>query len=97
MGFNSRIINNVAMKKKIIKLRNIKDILWIFLVLSFFQIVLLPFLRNLFLDSLYKPMPIKEINLILKKVCTREEIKNVNEDSFIYNLCNEKVINYFRN
>ena len=85
------------MKKKIIKLRNIKNILWIFLFLSFCQIVLLPFLRNLFLDSLYKPIPNKEINLILKKICIREKIENANEDSLIYNLCNEKVINYFKN
>ena len=65
--------------------------------LSFCQIVLLPFLRNLFLDSLYKPIPNKEINLILKKICIREKIENANEDSLIYNLCNEKVINYFKN
>ncbi len=85
------------MKKKIIKLRNIKNILWIFLFLSFSQIVLLPFLRNLFLERLYKPIPIKEINLILKKICIREEIENANEDTIIYNLCNEKVKNYFKN
>ena len=84
------------MKKTIIKLENFRNIIWILLFLSFSQIVLLPFLRNLFLENLYKPFPIKEVNLILEKVCTSEIKKTPNKNSIIYKLCNKDLINYFK-
>lgn len=81
------------MARNIIKLNKFKNTIWIFLFLSFSQIVLLPFLRTLIFDTLYKPVPINEINLILKKVCIEEGIENANENSIIYNICDKRGIN----
>lgn len=82
------------MNKKIIKIKNHQNIFFIFMFLSFFQIIFFPFfLKNFLLKTLYKPLTSDKIERILIKTCSSEKAKTANITSIIYLICNKEYIN----
>ncbi len=61
-------------------------------ILSFGQIVILPFLNTILIKLLFAPIPKKGIDNALTKVCNKNQVKKADKDSLISMICLNKNI-----
>ena len=63
-------------------------ILFLLMSISFIQIVVFPSTRNLIKFLVIQPIPEKEINIFLKRVCKKDIFVNSRPDTTISLICN---------
>tara|TARA_Y100001978_G_C23686947_1_gene432463 strand:+ start:2025 stop:2297 length:273 start_codon:yes stop_codon:yes gene_type:complete len=85
------------MNKEHIKTKDYKNIFWIFMFLSFFQIIFFPFLKDLFVETLYKPFPFDKVKEILSENCNHQKAKIASKNTIIFQICDKEFINNFKN
>ena len=61
-------------------------------ILSFGQIVILPFVNTILIKLLFVPIPKKEFDNALTKVCNKNQVKEADKDSLISMICLNKNI-----
>jgi len=64
----------------------------IFFILSFGQIVVLPFVNTTIIKLLFEPIPKKELYNTLTKICNKNKVKEADKDSLISMICLNKNI-----
>ena len=85
-------MNSEKMKKKLSFNKLLKYSFAIFFILSFGQIVVLPSLNTIIVKLLFEPIPKKELDNTLTKVCNKNQVKEADKDSLISMICLNKNI-----
>ena len=61
-------------------------------ILSFGQIVILPFVNTILIKLLFVPIPKKEFDNALTKICNKNQVKEADKESLISMICLNKNI-----
>lgn len=89
-------MNREKMKKKLSFNKLLRYSFAICFILSFGQIVILPFvntiLNTILIKLLFEPIPKKEFDNALTKVCNKNQVKEADKDSLISMICLNKNI-----
>ena len=85
-------MNREKMKKKLSFNKLLKYSFAIFFILSFGQIVVLPSLNTVIVRLLFEPIPKKELENALTKVCNKNQVKEADKESLISMICLNKNI-----
>lgn len=85
-------MNREKMKKKLSFNKLLRYSFAICFILSFGQIVILPFVNTILIKLLFEPIPKKEFDNALTKVCNKNQVKEADKDSLISMICLNKNI-----
>ena len=85
-------MNRGKMKKKLSFNKLLRYSFAICFILSFGQIVILPFVNTILIKLLFEPIPKKEFDNALTKVCNKNQVKEADKDSLISMICLNKNI-----
>ena len=85
-------MNREKMKKKLSFNKLLRYSFAICFILSFGQIVIFPFVNTILIKLLFEPIPTKEFDNALTKVCNKNQVKEADKDSLISMICLNKNI-----
>ena len=85
-------MNRGKMKKKLSFNKLLRYSFAICFILSFGQIVILPFINTILIKLLFEPIPKKAFDNALTKVCNKNQVKEADKESLISMICLNKNI-----
>ena len=85
-------MNKEKMKKQLSFNKLLRYSFAICFILSFGQIVVLPFVNIVLINLLFEPIPKKEFYNALTKICNKNKVKEADKDSLISMICLNKNI-----
>jgi len=87
-------MNREKIKKKLSFNKLLRYSFAIFFILSFGQIVILPFVNTIIIKLIFEPIPKKELYNNITKICNKNKVKEADKNSLISMICINK--NIFR-